>query len=487
MHVTINARGNRKGGSQRLLPRLSLLAAAAVLPLAGCGDRFESLLEVEDPTVALPGTIQDPLALPAVQASVIGDFAVAYGGIPGGGSTLEGQILVSGLLGDELYSPDSFPTRVEVDQRMTEFDNATMQDVFRRLSRARVTAERATGLFEQFGPNTAGHAESLSFAGYSYILFGENYCSGVPFSTLPEAGPIEFGAPLPTAEIFGRALERFDAALAAANAALATANALPAAPATTKNAAIAAAERQQNLARIGRGRTLLNLNRRAEAAAAVADVPTAYAYRIERSTNSTRENNGVWDGINNARRYGVADQEGGNGLPYRTANDPRVRSDRPTGNAGIGFDQSTPLFRQLKYPNRDSPVDLALGTEARLIEAEAALPGNVGALVTSLNAVRATFTGTNAVPALVLADVQALSQQQRVDLLFRERAFTMWLTSHRLGDMRRLIRQYGRGSETVFPTGAFFKGGPYGNQVSLPVPFDELNNPQFVRCDPTQA
>jgi hypothetical protein len=483
----MNPLGNWKGRSQRLLPRLSFLAAAAVVPLVGC-DRFERILEVEDPTVALPGTIQNPLALPAVQASVIGDFAVAYGGIPGGGSTLEGQVLISGLLGDELYSPDSFPTRIEVDQRMTEFDNATMQDAFRRLSRARVTAERATGLFEQFGPNTAGHAESLSFAGYSYILFGENYCSGVPFSTLPESGPIEFGAPLPTAEIFNRALERFDAGLAAANAVLATAQALPAAPAATRTAAIAAAERQQNLARIGRGRALLNLNRRAEAAAAVAAVPTAYAYRLERSTNSTRENNGVWDGINNARRYGVSDLEGGNGLPYRTANDPRVRWDRAaSGAASFGFDQSTPLFRQQKYPNRDSPVDLALGTEARLIQAEAALPGDVASLVTNLNAVRATFTGTNAVPALVLANVQAMTPRAREDLLFQERAFTMWLTSHRLGDMRRLIRQYGRGSETVFPTGPFFKGGPYGNHVSMPVPFDELNNPQFVRCDPTQA
>ena len=33
----------------------------------------------------------------------------------------------------------------------------------------------------------------------------------------------------------------------------------------------------------------------------------------------------------------------------------------------------------------------------------------------------------------------------REDLMFRERAFWLFGTGHRLGDMRRMIRQYGRG------------------------------------------
>jgi len=43
-----------------------------------------------------------------------------------------------------------------------------------------------------------------------------------------------------------------------------------------------------------------------------------------------------------------------------------------------------------------------------------------------------------------------------------------------------LVRQYGRGSETVFPTGAFPKGGTYGTDVNLPVPTDEQNNPAYT-------
>ena len=51
-----------------------------------------------------------------------------------------------------------------------------------------------------------------------------------------------------------------------------------------------------------------------------------------------------------------------------------------------------------------------------------------------------------------------------------------------MGDLRRLIRQYGRNSESIFPTGAWFKGGVYGSDVNFPVPFSENNNPSFTAC-----
>jgi hypothetical protein len=55
----------------------------------------------------------------------------------------------------------------------------------------------------------------------------------------------------------------------------------------------------------------------------------------------------------------------------------------------------------------------------------------------------------------------------------------LWLTSHRLGDMRRLIREYGRHKNTVFPVGISPNGGTFGTDVSLPIPFREQNNPKF--------
>ncbi|HEU4719771.1 MAG TPA: hypothetical protein VFS59_00295 [Gemmatimonadaceae bacterium] len=73
------------------------------------------------------------------------------------------------------------------------------------------------------------------------------------------------------------------------------------------------------------------------------------------------------------------------------------------------------------------------------------------------------------------------------NLLFRKRAFNLYLTAHRLGDLRRLIRQCGRSASTVFPTGAYnplgaAAGNVYGPDVNLPIPFEETNNPQYKAC-----
>jgi hypothetical protein len=113
-----------------------------------------------------------------------------------------------------------------------------------------------------------------------------------------------------------------------------------------------------------------------------------------------------------------------------------------------------------------------------------------------LNAARAnapTYTATGAATeqplpkpaALTAADIPATAAG-REDLLFRERALTLYLTSHRLGDLRRLISQYGRSSESVFPTGPYNPGSAskagtvYGTDVNLPIPAEEENNPQYA-------
>jgi hypothetical protein len=77
-----------------------------------------------------------------------------------------------------------------------------------------------------------------------------------------------------------------------------------------------------------------------------------------------------------------------------------------------------------------------------------------------------------------------MSQDERVDFHFRERALWLFLTAHRLGDMRRLIRQYGRTENTVFPSGAYYRPQfpTFGTDVTFPVPFAETNNPNFQQC-----
>ena len=77
------------------------------------------------------------------------------------------------------------------------------------------------------------------------------------------------------------------------------------------------------------------------------------------------------------------------------------------------------------------------------------------------------------------------AEAARIDLLFRERAFWLYLTGHRLGDLRRLIRHYGRSQEFVYPTGSYMGGGSgiYGNEVVIPVPEQErIANPRYIGC-----
>jgi hypothetical protein len=71
----------------------------------------------------------------------------------------------------------------------------------------------------------------------------------------------------------------------------------------------------------------------------------------------------------------------------------------------------------------------------------------------------------------------------RLDLIMRERAYWLFLTGHRQGDLRRLVRNYGLRQENVYPAGAYYGGfGTYGDDVNLPIPPGERNNPFFHGC-----
>jgi hypothetical protein len=135
-----------------------------------------------------------------------------------------------------------------------------------------------------------------------------------------------------------------------------------------------------------------------------------------------------------------------------------------------------------KYTSNVAPVPVASGVEARLIQAEAQ---GGGAMIVSLNALRADAANNGGFNLAALVDPGTPAGETA--LLFRERAFWMFATGHRLGDMRRLVRQYsaqGFTVNTVYPNGAYFKGAPptFGSSTELPVPFSEKNNPNFLGC-----
>lgn len=173
--------------------------------------------------------------------------------------------------------------------------------------------------------------------------------------------------------------------------------------------------------------------------------------------------------------FDVANNKGQNGLNYTTAGDPRLAFDSTlieTCDGLYGHVADSVFYYPVKFGNPSTTVPLATGVEARLIEAEVALhAGQVGLWASDLNALRANAPGTYLQLATGMAPLSAdsttnASAATQVNVMFRERAFWTFGMGMRLGDMRRLIRQYGRDQSTVFPSGPY----PYGQAKTLPSP-----------------
>jgi hypothetical protein len=458
----------RHSGRVRVLA--ALIGAAS---LAACDT--DKLLTAPTPDVVLPENITGPSALASAYAAVLGDFQVAYAG--GYGTLLdnnEGLVQITGLLTDELLNAETFNTRIEVDRRATNAINGTTLQIFQNAQRSRASADLVASRFRQFLPADPRGAEVQAIAAYTYVLLAESYCNGVPTSKVNDDGTFTFSPGQSGTQLLTTAVAKFDSAI------------------VTATAAGASGARALNLARIGKARAQLDLGQFAAAGTTASAVPDNYMYVIEHSENSGRQNNAIYSFNYLENRFSVPDAEGGNGVPFRTLNDPR----NPLIDYGIGFDESTEQFLPTKYSSRTSPTPLAIGAEARLIEAEAALRAdNVPLFITKLNEARAaapTYPATaDASDApepspdpITLLDVGATPTAQQ-DFLFQERALTLFLTNHRIGDLRRLVYQYNRNAETVFPSGEYQADNPdksgtnYGTDVNLPIPQEESNNPLF--------
>jgi len=203
----------------------------------------------------------------------------------------------------------------------------------------------------------------------------------------------------------------------------------------------------------------------------------------------------VWSAsTSGASRYRLMTSEGKNGLPFlgqTAAQDPRIDW---VASTRVGFSsQFTAQPNQNKYGQYIDGV-IATGAEARLIDLESQLQAGTqaarDAVFAGLNTLRTGGAAIGGAKGTALVTVAALSgsapttQDAAIDLLYKERAYWMWLTGHRLGDLRRLVRIYKRDSEAVFPTGTLTSplDGTYGTSTTITVPFAERNNPNFKGC-----
>lgn len=446
----------KRSARYRARTGLALVALAAMPLLAGCD--LDKILEAEDPFTVTPNTARDTTNLETLYAGARAQLGLGYVGQQ---NRYGGIILASGLISDELYAADNFNTRRDLDRRDIDYDlsNVETDDAFLELQRARAEALSAISIYESSPRSgSARHAELYNIAGYAVVMLAENYCSGVPLSRITE-NAVEFGEPMTTGELYTLALEYFDQALAQPNGGAA----------------------QANFARVGRARTLLDMGQFGQAAQEAASVPSAFEFDLEFNAAGFESPNAVYSFINDENRMSASLQEGTENLGLNfgaaAATDPRITiADTPSqSNSG-----EVDVWYQLKYPSLSASVPVASGIEARLIEAEAALAmGSSAAYLTMLNDLRA---GIGLAP---LTDPG--TPNGRVDQFFAERAYWLWLTGHRFSDMRRLIRQYGRDQAAVFPTGRTPYEETYESDVSFPIPFEEVNNPNFTGCLSTEA
>lgn len=438
--------------------RAAVLAPlAAGLALAACGGVEEDLLMVQTPDIVTVERAQSVAGAQSFFVAGQGDFARYIGGDRAGSSPL-GLNLTSGLLADELISTR---TGTEPTDNRSLNPNAFPIDSWTQVGNTYTRLVRANRLLLAFPPATGANDQLAllhAMEGMTLTILAETYCNGVPLWD-GESDTDPHTRTFSTAELYAAAISQYDSAIAYATSTTS---------ATSKNFAL-----------IGKARTILDqatpatlAQNSAAAAALVASVPSTFVYSVSFGKTTAGLVNAVYDWANATKNFGVMDREGGNGLDYVSAADPRVKINASIVTAGQDGTK-TPQLNQ--YTSTDAAVPVATGVEARLILAESQIVANNPAYLVTLNALRASVSGL-----APLTDPG--TYDGRVNQLFRERAFWMYLTAHRLGDMRRLIRQYGRNSETVFPTGPYFKGGAYGTDVTLIPSQTETNNPNWTAC-----
>lgn len=441
---------------------------ATVLTLTACQAANDRLLSVTDPDVILPSDATNLEAANALANGAVASFRNITG-------ASESTWLFGGLLADEWATSSTFIENDETDQRRIREQNGSVTAMIRLLYRVRTRANAARDALVKYNPTAKASIGEMYLArGYAELQLASDFCNGIPIG--PTGGlPPENSAPLSVTQVFTLAAASLDSAI------------------LTASDTAAASVRVSRAAKIARARVALALGDFAGAATFVSGIPTSFAY--QHTFSLTTGTNTIWGQGLSSRRYSVGDSIEGNArnilisnaIPFASSRDPRIPTTIPTtgainGQDGQTYTRTTTVYGQL------TAVDVVNGIDARLVEAEVALRNGNASWLTTLNALRAAPPKLGDVqPAVMAALVDPGNADARLNLLFREKAYWTFSRGQRLGDLRRLIRQYGRTAANTFPQGVHYKGGNYGQDVNLPVVTDERNNPNFKGCTDRNA
>lgn len=401
-----------------------------------------------------------------------------------------GSVALSGVLTDEFTQTSrvtgNFGTGINIDARVTSAVPGFYEsgdDILTGFLAARSTLLIAAQRLQQFEPPSSQWmvGDALALVGYSEMMMAENFCAGVPLSQALIGGGSEYGMPLTTDSLFATAETHFDSALANAHGDTTVIQ----------------------FANVGLARSRLGRGKFAEAAQAAANVHTGFAYNVSTQSGNPfaaplATNLYEWqaDVVFTCGFFDVADREGTNGLNFISANDPRLVIDSTFRNTCDGGKYHYPA----KFGRPSLSMPIATGVEARMIEAEAALQaGQPAVWATKLNDTRAAAPQTYLALAVPLPPLTADSttnatDRERVDVMFRERAFWLFGLGTRLGDLRRLLRlykTYGYTPQTLYPVGPYPPNQNdvftnYGTDVAFTLPTVSggaiITNPNYRGC-----
>lgn len=448
-----------------------MLAVTPVVVAACQNSVTDSLLSADQPGIIDPSNVNSAAGADAIRLGTL----ITLRGITSAWT-------LGGLVGDEWDITGAASITGFVDQRRgsNPFAISAFTSVLRAVASVRTSANQAIPLLVKWSPTPVANIAEMYFSrGYAELQIATHFCNGIPLDD-GNASPPVYTLPLTNAQIYDVAAASFDTAM------------------SKSTGTDAASVNINRAARIGKARALVGNGKFAEAAALVTStlVPTTYTYNFTYATTSG--NNPIWTQNASGRSYSLGDSVEGNShniivpgvIPYFSAHDPRLPAAYTVSANGKDTTKGTDgltLFRGTTLYGQTTPIALVNGLDARLVEAEAQLQANdFAGMTTILNALRAT-TLTIGTVTVTAAQLPALATPATKDaaarLLFRERAFWTFARGQRLGEMRRLIRQYGRTQDTVFPTGPYPSGGStYGTDVNFPLGQDENGNPNFKGC-----
>lgn len=431
--------------------RIATLGALVLGAAAGACNDF---LEAENPGAVEETDVNQPQYVGLLMNGIIGEFQTAFGNLA----------WWNGVFSDEVYNRNVFFEEALIDQRRVGPENGTYGVfMYNRIQRARFLADDGVRRMQTVLGDSASRdlrvARALAYGGMTYNYLAEMLCT-IPF---------DGGAPQTPEAVFRAAIAKLDSAVTIANAAKA------AAKARTPLVAVdtLAADSVRYFALVGAARAALNVNDRARAATFAQQVPAAFEFRANFSTNTAAENHRVYLNLTAA--------SGGTTLntPFADLGGD-VRVPRPGTAATVTglIPRSPPSYSSFDGTAIGAPftaggtIRIASGLEARYIIAESQIESNAAQALALVNERRAF--GKAQPPVAGLAGAALLTE------LRDQRRRDFYLDNHRLGDLRRYLQYY---QINEFPRGAYptsTTGETYAEATCYPLTLSEINgNPNI--------